>query len=173
MVDTGLADDDDEFESFIAELYDRLRRSAARMVDAGYLAQDMVQEACFNLLRHYQSRKELGMDPMLGPGLAFTVLRNAIASHFRKEAAEKRRMESVEVFTAAATVAHDPGTLVSEDDAKKRFFESLGPEQQKIALLLEAGFTPAEIGDILGKAEGTVRNHVTVIRRTYKRFFGY
>jgi RNA polymerase sigma factor (sigma-70 family) len=172
VVDTGLAsDDDDKLTPFIVQIYDPLRRSATGWVGE-HLAPDMVQETCVNLLRHCQSLKDRGIEPRLTPGFAFTILRNTMLSHFRKEKAERRRVESAGVF-AATTVAKDPGILVSEDNATKEFFESLGPEQQKIALLFEAGYEPAEIADILDKAEGTVRNHMTVIRRAFKKFFGY
>ncbi len=166
-------DDDGDFESseeFLEKYYHRLRGSAEWMVGDGHLAQDMVQETFLNLWRRYQSRLEDGEELRLSPALAFTALRNTVISYFRKEAAEKRRRDSVEVF-AATTTARDPATIVTEDDATRTFFESLGPEQQKITLLFAGGYTPAEIGDILGKAEGTVNNHLTVIRKALKRSF--
>ena len=174
MEHTGLThDDDSELTSFIEEHYVQLRRAAASLVERDeHLAQDLVQETCFGLLKHYRACARDGKDPRLTTNLAFTILRRKMISHFRKEAAERRRAESIEVFTAT-TMARDPGTLVSEDDAKMNFFASCPPEQQMTALLLEAGYNPAEIGIILGKAEGTVRNYKTALRRAFTRSFGY
>lgn len=158
-------------ERFLEKIYPRLRSSAVWMVNRDNdLAQDMVQETVLKLWRRHQALQEDGKELRLSPGLAFVALRNTVNDHFRSEAVRTRTKGQAEVIASNMT-ANDPAIIVTEDDATSTFFESLGPEQQKIMLLRVGGYTLDEIGAELGLAKGTVSNYLTSIRKAFRRSF--
>ncbi|MDX8031007.1 sigma-70 family RNA polymerase sigma factor [Lentzea sp. BCCO 10_0856] len=158
-------------EAFLEVIHPRLRSSAGWMVNGDdHLAQDMVQETALKLWRRHQALREDGKELRLSTGLAFVTLRNTVNDHFRREAVRTRTKGQAEVVASNVT-ATDPATIVTEDDATRTFFESLGPEQQQIMLLHVGGYTLAEIGAELGLAKGTVSNYLTSIRKAFLRSF--
>ena len=64
----------------------------------------------------------------------------------------------------------DPGKTISDRSHVLWFLEVLSPRQREVYFLKEVvGFTAAEIGELLGMAEGTVRNWLTTIRDSLNR----
>lgn len=156
---------------FLEEIYPRLRNSADWMVNRDdHLAQDMVQETVLKLWRRHQALREDGKELRLSAGLAFVTLRNTVNDHFRREAVRTRTKGQAEVVASNVT-ATDPAIIVTEDDATRTFYTSLGPEQQQIMLLRVGGYTLGEIGAELGLAKGTVSNYLTSLRKAFLRSF--
>lgn len=155
--------EDDDVTLFVRNTYTPLYRCAMSRVKHDALAQDLVQETYRKLLTALQ--KAPGeKNRILKIEYAITVLINSVRDHYRKVKSERAKKESYGLISATR-VGADPGKTVSEDDNRARFLMSLKRRQQQVLLLTEAGYTPAEIAEILELAEGTVNNILTIIRK--------
>jgi len=149
---------DDPFTNFVRTNHRLFHYNAVRICRDETLAQDLVQETYIKILRARDSATKLNY------GFAMRVLTNVAIDHFRKEARDRRMAGQVEVLEVER-LASDPGKTVSDRSHVLWFLEVLPPRQREVYFLKEVGgFTAAEIGELLGMAEGTVRNWFTTIR---------
>ena len=145
-------------EAVLASLYDgyydRIARYAlVRLGDRGE-AEDLAGDVFLRALESLGSYKEKGV-PM--QAWLFKIAHNMVVDHLRKRAREKKvSLDSVDLV--------DPGDLESDVEQRLQWervaetVRSLTPAQQEvIGLRFFSGLTSEEVGGLLGKGSGAVR----------------
>lgn len=163
---------DDDFTSFVRDTYGPLYRLAMSRVKDDALAADLIQETFFKVYRAYVRVEADDERNPLVLRHAIVVLINSLRDRIRSEERENRRLEAMEGAQVGGKLAVDPATMVTQEDSRTRFLLSLGdhPRQQQVFFLKEAGYSSGEIADILGMAEGTVRNVFTIVRNKLREW---
>lgn len=140
--------------SLYDEYYDRIARYAlVRLGDRGE-AEDLAGDVFLRALESLGSYKEKGV-PM--QAWLFKIAHNMVVDHLRKRAREKKvSLDSVELV--------DPGDLESDVEQRLQWervaetVRSLTPAQQEvIGLRFFSGLSSEEVGGLLGKGSGAVR----------------
>lgn len=124
------------------------------------LAEDLTQEAYLRIFKGLHTLK------FLSPPLAGLNLTRAAVDAFRREGRQRRLIERLE--SLAPSFAEDPAKHSADRAHVRGLLEVLDdtPRQKEIFFLAEAGkFTATEIGDLLGLADGTVRNYLSIARQ--------
>ncbi|MBB5803985.1 RNA polymerase sigma-70 factor (sigma-E family) [Saccharothrix ecbatanensis] len=148
---------DDDFDQFVTERLDRLLRYATALTCDKHLAQDIVQDV---LLRARQRWGRIGA--MTAPYLYVKrMVTNEFLSWRRRKAAHDVSSTHATLNDLAPTVA-DHAVRHAERDAMRARIAVL-PRKQRAALVLRyyEDSTDAEIAQILGCTEGTVRSHIS------------
>ncbi len=154
----------DGFEQFAAERLDRLLRYATAMTCDRYLAQDIVQE----VLARAQHRwpRIAAMDaPYL---YVKRMVTNEYLSWRRRRAARDIASSRATLETLTPPV-RDPAVQHAERDAMRARIAVL-PRKQRAALVLRyyEDCTDAEIAEVLGCSETTVRSHISRALKTLR-----
>jgi RNA polymerase sigma-70 factor (sigma-E family) len=148
---------DDDYDQFVTERLDRLLRYATALTCDKYLAQDIVQDV---LLRARQRWGRIGA--MAAPYLYVKrMVTNEFLSWRRRKASQDVSSTHATLNDLAPMVA-DHAVRHAERDAMRARIAVL-PRRQRAALVLRyyEDSTDAEIAQILGCTEGTVRSHIS------------
>ncbi|MER5268847.1 SigE family RNA polymerase sigma factor [Actinosynnema sp. NPDC002837] len=146
-----------DYDQFVTERLDRLLRYATALTCDKHLAQDIVQDV---LLRARQKWARIGAVDV--PYLYVKrMVTNEYLSWRRRRAARDVSSTHVVLDDLAPSVA-DPAVRHAERDEMRARIAVL-PRKQRAALVLRyyEDSTDAEIAEILGCAEGTVRSHIS------------
>jgi RNA polymerase sigma-70 factor (sigma-E family) len=145
------------FDDFVEQRLDRLLRYATALTCDPHLAQDVVQE----VLLRAQSRWERIAALHAPDAYVRRMVTNEYLSWRRRRAA-KHVATSHEALEALASPEPDPAVRYAERDAMRARIATL-PRKQRSALVLRyyENLTDAEIADVLGCGEGTVRSHIS------------
>jgi len=147
----------------LARYRDRAVRAAYGMLGCREDAEDVAQEAFIRVFRALGSYE--------GKGKFFTWLYRIILNLC---ASKRRKSSSREIVTDEAEV---PGQRVmAEAEARNiEVWETIGrlPAQQRAALILREMdlLSYAEIAQVMGIAEGTVKYHLSEARRKFRRIW--
>lgn len=141
----------DELEALVPQMR-AFARSLCRDSD---LADDMVQETC---LKAWAARERFSPGAPMKPWL-FRILRNTYVQHGRRA----WRSAPLDPADAEKTlVAPDTAQWTSDFSAMQMAMTHLPPKQREAVLVvLAAGFSYEEAGQILGCSEGTVKSRVS------------
>jgi len=156
--------EDDPFTEFVRDTYVELQHRAGRMCRDDDLAKDLVQETYIKIERSYRRNPNT-----LTLGYAHCALGTVFVDHFRKESRERRKIGEIGRAEIQQLIA-DPGKLVTDQAHLLWLMGHLGlrPRQQEVYFLWVHNFKPAEIGELLGLASGTVSNYLIVIKERLK-----
>jgi RNA polymerase sigma-70 factor (sigma-E family) len=147
----------DTFDQFAVDRIDRLLRFATALTCDPHLAQDVVQDVLVRV-QHRWAR----IGPM--PGRDQYVRRMIINEYlsWRRRKAARTVAATHSTLDALGTPTADPAGYVTERDAMRRNIARL-PRKQRAALMLRfyADRDDAEIAELLGCSEGTVRSHIS------------
>jgi RNA polymerase sigma-70 factor (ECF subfamily) len=159
--------DSEAFESLVRQVYNQIYRWALVQTGDADDADDVTQEVLFRLhtkLRSYRGRSQFTT-------WLYQVTRNAAYEMGRKKTTQLRfreklgRMETDD--TRATTVQEQPDSAVVS--AIRKLFEMLPSRQRQIFDLADLqGYTPTEIGDMLGMNPVTVRANLCKARRSIR-----
>lgn len=143
--------DAEEFTAFVAASSPALRRTAYLMCGDWQLASDHVQEA---LIRVYRAWPRLHRD-----GRLHAYARRAVVSAVI-DAGRKRSSRELPVDRVAdRPQAGDVGAALADRDALERCLARLGARQRACVVLRHYDdLAVAEVAEILGCSEGTVRS---------------
>ncbi|MEM9571399.1 MAG: sigma-70 family RNA polymerase sigma factor [Pseudomonadota bacterium] len=147
------------FSDQLQDLLPDLRAYARLLCGDSTRADDIVQNAC---LRAWQSRESF--DPDKGPlrGWLFRIVRNEFYSQTRNE--KRRRTEASTLFEEEFVAEC---TIDARSDLSRMLqaVQSLKDAQRDAFLLVvAAGFTYEEAGEVLGCSAGTVKSRVSRAR---------
>jgi RNA polymerase sigma-70 factor (ECF subfamily) len=145
-------------EQAFAQLYDdfapRIHRFLLVRVREPADAEDLLQRVFLNVIESLPSYQERGLP--FGAWL-FRIARNAAIDF------ERGRRPGAPIEAAASRPDESPGPaeLVEREAARRRVHEALAaltPDQRDVVIYrFIGGLTPAEIGRLMGKREGTIR----------------
>ncbi|TQM84871.1 RNA polymerase sigma-70 factor (sigma-E family) [Saccharothrix saharensis] len=153
-----------DYDQFVTDRLDRLLRYATALTCDKHLAQDIVQDV---LLRARQKWARIGAVDV--PHLYVKrMVTNEYLSWRRRRAARDVSATHVALDDLAPAVA-DPAVRHAERDAMRVRIAVL-PRKQRAALVLRyyEDSTDAEIAEVLGCAEGTVRSHISRALQTLR-----
>jgi RNA polymerase sigma-70 factor (sigma-E family) len=147
----------DTFDQFAVDRIDRLLRFATALTCDPHLAQDVVQEVLVRV-QHRWAR----IGPMSGRD---QYVRRMIINEYlswRRRKAARTVAATHSTLDALGTPTADPAGYVTERDAMRRNIARL-PRKQRAALMLRfyCDRDDAEIAELLGCSEGTVRSHIS------------
>jgi RNA polymerase sigma-70 factor (sigma-E family) len=147
----------DRFEAFVAERLDRLLRYATALTCDPYLAQDVVQDVLLRAQRHWAR-----IEAMHAPD---AYVRRMITNEYlswRRRRAARTVASTHRALDALGTPVADPANQYAERDAMRSRIAAL-PRKQRAAILLRyyEDCTDAEIAEVLGCTDGTVRSHIS------------
>ncbi|WP_202918737.1 SigE family RNA polymerase sigma factor [Saccharothrix deserti] len=148
---------DDDYDQFVTERLDRLLRYATALTCDKYLAQDIVQDV---LLRARQRWARIG-----AVDVPYLYVKRMVTNEYlswRRRRAARDVSSTHSALDELAPVVADPAVRHAERDAMRARIAVL-PRKQRAALVLRyyEDSTDAEIAQILGCAEGTVRSHIS------------
>ena len=159
--------DNEAFEALVRQIYSQVYRWALVQTGDADDADDVTQEVLFRLhtkLRSYKRRSQFTT-------WLYQVTRNAAYELGRRRTTQLRfreklgRMETDD--TRATTVQEQPDNAVVT--AIRTLFERLPSRQRQIFDLADLqGYTPTEIGDMLGMNPVTVRANLCKARRAIR-----
>jgi RNA polymerase sigma factor (sigma-70 family) len=159
--------DDQAFEALVRWLYDRIYRWALVQTGDADDADDVTQEVLFRLhtkLRSYKGKSRFTT-------WLYQVTRNAVYELGRARSTQQRFREKLAHMEPEATRTT---TLPAQPDNAvvaviRDLFEQLPSRQRQIFDLADLqGFTPSEIGGMLGMNPVTVRANLCKARRTIR-----
>jgi RNA polymerase sigma-70 factor (sigma-E family) len=142
----------EEVERLLAERGDQLMRAAIALAGSSPEGEDLLQAALERLLRHW---RRIEGDP---EGYLRRTLYNLAADGWRRRGAWLRKLPLVQTGSAVApsTAAVD---TVDLRDALGRALALLPPRQRTVLVLRYwEGLSQAEIAELLGCPEGTVKS---------------
>jgi RNA polymerase sigma-70 factor (sigma-E family) len=146
-----------DFEEFLAARLPALLRFATALTGDPHLAEDVVQDVLVRAQRRW--RRIGGMDAP--EAYVKRMVTNEYLSWRRRRAAHEVPV-SAGLLEAATGPGADPNGDYAELDALRAGIAALPPKQRTaLALRYYEGLSHAEIADILGCGEGTVRSHVS------------
>jgi RNA polymerase sigma-70 factor (ECF subfamily) len=156
---------DEIYEMYHAKIF-RFSLSYLKNQDDAY---DIVQEVFIKLWENrFVLKKDTNFDAFL-----FTIAKNAVLSHFRKKASEKKYIDSfLDKEVATDQKIEDD---VDYEILKKRYenlIEKLPPKRKEVFVLSrERGLTNKEIAKEKGISEKTVEDHLTKSLYFFKQHF--
>jgi RNA polymerase sigma-70 factor (ECF subfamily) len=140
-----------DLERLFAMHWRRAHRAAYLIVHDASAAEDIAQEAFISAMR---ALDRFDRTRPFGPWLHRIVVNRAI-DHARARALRREVAE----LAARAAEANDPGADVSSELVS--VLAELAPEQRAVVVLRHLlGYTPSEIGDLLGLPRGTVNSRL-------------
>ncbi|ONI84936.1 RNA polymerase subunit sigma-24 [Saccharothrix sp. ALI-22-I] len=148
---------DDDYDQFVTDRLDRLLRYATALTCDKYLAQDIVQDV---LLRARQRWARIG-----AVDVPYLYVKRMVTNEYlswRRRRAARDVSSTHTTLDELAPVVADPAVRHAERDAMRARIAVL-PRKQRAALVLRyyEDSTDAEIAQILGCTEGTVRSHIS------------
>ncbi len=151
-----------EFEALMAQHERLVLRTALRMLGRLEDAQDVAQEVFMKLYRHIgKIEAERGVESWL-----YRTTMNACFDQLRR----RRPVEPIEWEPPIAAVQH---TELERDQRRQLVSEALKtlPEKERAAVILREieGLETAEVAQILGSSEATVRSQVSMGKARLKR----
>lgn len=154
--------------SFVARLealIPELRAFARGLSRDAALADDLVQDTC---LKAWSSQEMFEPDQPMRPWL-FRILRN----EFYMQKRRSWRSVNLEPDVIAATLVAQAQQETAKDFARMERLISQLPDDQRDALILilAAGMTYDEAGEVCGCSAGTIKSRVSRARETVKRRF--
>lgn len=165
LVQLAQGGDPAAFDQLVRLHLARAVRVARRIVGTLHDAEDVVQDAfvlAHGALGSFDTRRPFA------PWLLRIVVNTAISSR----RSWHRRMVSGALSETLPSLARSPVKAALDGEIRERFRAALAqlPERQRIAIQLfeVEGFSSAEIGEMLGVAEGTVRWHVHAARKALR-----
>jgi RNA polymerase sigma-70 factor (sigma-E family) len=142
------------FDEFVREHQQALVRCAALLAGSRAQAEDIVQDV---LVRVYPR-----WDALLVGGSPYAYVRRAITNEYLSW---RRRWSTRHIHVVDSERLEQAAVDPWQDEHDDRLWACLQrlPRQQRAAVVLRyyEGLTDAEIGDVLGCREGTVRAHVS------------
>jgi len=167
LVRRAQSGDNEAFESIVRQVYNQVYRWALVQTGDADDADDVTQEVLFRLhtkLRSYKRRSQFTT-------WLYQVTRNAAYEMGRKKTTQLRfreklgRMETDDVRTTMLQEQPDSAVV----SAIRTLFERLPSRQRQIFDLADLqGYTPTEIGDMLGMNPVTVRANLCKARRAIR-----
>jgi RNA polymerase sigma-70 factor (sigma-E family) len=147
----------DDFDRFVTDRLDRLLRYATALTCDKHLAQDIVQEV---LLRAGRRWDRIGA--MDAPHLYVKRMVTNDYLSWRRRRAAREVSTTHAALVEAGPVVEDPALRHAERDAMRARIAVL-PRKQRAAVVLRyyEDSTDAEIAEVLGCSEGTVRSHIS------------
>jgi RNA polymerase sigma-70 factor, ECF subfamily len=160
------------FERLVEIHHRRIFALALRITGDPEDAKDAAQET---FIRLHGSLRQIESGRSLGPWL-YTVAVNACRDIARKR--QRSRLIPMDEFVSAG--AHDPAmgpeSLYSDRELERQLQTALRklPEKERAALLLREmeGLSTAEVAEVLGSSEATVRSQICCARMKLRRLFG-
>jgi RNA polymerase sigma-70 factor, ECF subfamily len=154
--------------SFVARLealMPELRAFARGLCRDAALADDLVQDAC---LKAWTSQEMFDPAQPMRPWL-FRILRN----EFYMQKRRSWRSVNLEPDVIAAALVAEAQQETAKDFARMEHLISQLPDDQRDALILilAAGMTYDEAGEVCGCSAGTIKSRVSRARETVKRRF--
>ncbi|MFI9008477.1 SigE family RNA polymerase sigma factor [Actinosynnema sp. NPDC053489] len=147
----------DDYDQFVTDRLDRLLRYATALTCDKHLAQDIVQDV---LLRARQRWARIGAVDAPYPYVKRMVTNDYLSWRRRRAARDVSATHAA--LDAVAPAVADPAVRHAERDAMRARIAVL-PRRQRAALVLRyyEDSTDAEIAEVLGCTEGTVRSHIS------------
>jgi RNA polymerase sigma-70 factor, ECF subfamily len=165
ILQRAIAGDISAFEQIIVRYERRVMTLAWRLLGKSEDAQDAAQEVflrAFRFLHRFDTRRPF--EPWL---MKMTV--NVCHDVARK------RLQHPNAFIDPDSLrsASDPHTELHSEEQRKRLYDALQelPEKERAAVVLRdiEGFSTAEVAEILGSSEGTVRSQISTARVKIKK----
>lgn len=155
LSDPAVAHNERAFVDELEMLVPQMRAFARSLCRDRDLADDMVQETC---LKAWAARERFTPGAAMKPWL-FRILRNTYVQHGRRA----WRSASLDPADAAKTlIAPDNAQWASDFSSMQAAMTHLPPKQREAVLVvLAAGFSYEEAGQLLGCSEGTVKSRVS------------
>ncbi len=129
-------------------------------------ADDVVQDACFRALRHFDGFR--GSDPASGRAWLLTIVRNTAFSWRRSRRGMGPGAETIALEPDDAVSATTADAAVLEDDARSavaRALDALPAEFREVIVLRELeGLSYKEMSDVIGVPVGTVMSRLSRAR---------
>jgi RNA polymerase sigma-70 factor, ECF subfamily len=155
---TGLAEDlDGTFEALVRAHQDRLFTIAWRTGGDRHDAEELVQDCFVRAYRALATYPPARIRELRLRGWLTTILLNA-----GRNRARVRRVPTTELaFEPGAEPADDPLTRTDDRETWARLLAGLSPAQRTAVVLRHVdGLSYAEIAEVTGRPEGTVKAHV-------------
>ena len=148
------------------EYYDKLARYAHIHIGNRAEAEDIAGEVFLKALESLGSYQERGI-PM--QAWLFRIAHNMVVDHLRKR--EKRR--TVPIDTLQIESGKDPATIAEKNlelERVSKAMEQITPAQRKVVgLRFFGGLTSKEVGQVLNKSDGAVREMQRAAIETLRR----
>jgi RNA polymerase sigma-70 factor, ECF subfamily len=152
------------FEQLVDRWQQRLWRHAWRLTGDENAAWDVLQEVWMGISRGLRRLVE----PAAFPGWAYQIVSHKCRDWLRRH---RRQRQIEELYREEVKESYD---LAPDQQPYASLKEALaqlsGPDRAIIALRYEDGFGPAEIGDILGVPEGTVKSRLYYARKRLRNY---
>lgn len=152
LIEQARAGDREAFCRIYGEYKDRLYRYAFYRLGNREDAEDAVSECVLSAWKQIRSLR----DPQTFPAWIFRILSGCCGALIRKAMADRERQEALNAEAALQTAEDGPS------EKSLMLMEAMGElteEEQEIVLLsVVAGLKSREIGEITGKAAGTIRS---------------
>ncbi|UFU02986.1 sigma-70 family RNA polymerase sigma factor [Ruania suaedae] len=149
--------DPDAWETVYRRSYPRLRDFARRRLPAGMDADDAVSECLARAVHRVADLTDRGLRV---EAWLFGILRLVVLEH-QRSAGRHRREHPATAEASAHPAEHGPLTELLERELQgsvREAFSRLRPDDQEILWLrLVADLSAAEVGSVIGRAEGAVR----------------
>jgi RNA polymerase sigma-70 factor (sigma-E family) len=143
------------FDQFVAARLPALLRYATVITGDPHEAEDVVQEALVRAQTRWQS--------ILATGVPETYVKRMVLNGYlswRRRRSHRTVPASTDAIERAAPSVADPATAIAERDALATMIAALPPRQRAVlALRYYEDRTDAEIAELLGCREATVRSH--------------
>jgi RNA polymerase sigma-70 factor (ECF subfamily) len=170
LVRRAQAGDRDAFESLLVQHERAVLRTALRLLGRMDLAQDAAQEV---FLRMHKYLASLDSDRALGPWLYRVAVNVCHDLHRRSEGRIVVPIDDVDEPAAIRAGAGEIEAGLERDRRRRLVARALTrlPEKERAALVLRdiEGLTTAEVAEILGSSETTVRSQVSTARVKVKK----
>lgn len=154
LVQRAAAGDADAFHGIYAELAPRLHRFVLVRVRVGADAEDIVQRVFLKMIEALPRYEARGI-PFAA--WAFRVARNTVID-FERTRRSHEPLDAVLERPADAATPDEQAELEAERAAVRAALGTLTPDQQDvISYRFFAGLSPAEIGLLMGRREGSIR----------------
>ena len=160
LVERALQGDEEAFASLASASIDRCYAIAYRILRDSYRAEDATQQALLGAWRDLSKLK----DPARFEAWLYRLVVNACYHESRRDRSWDAR---IRVIRTDRTTSPDPSIDIADQDELERGFRELSPEQRAVVVLHHyAGYSLAEIAEILGIPLGTARSrHHYAIRQ--------
>ena len=175
LIDRAITGDTAAFSEIVIRHQRRVIMLAWRLLGNSEDAQDAAQEVflrAFKYLRRFDRNKPL--EPWL-VGTTVNVCRSLRRKQLKRAAALDAR-----TLLERPRFAPDPHTVLASDEQRQRLYRALDSlaEKERTAVILRdiEGVSTAEVAEILGSRESTVRSQISVarlkLRKTIERMKG-
>jgi RNA polymerase sigma factor (sigma-70 family) len=152
------------FEELVERWQERLWRHAWRLTGDENAAWDALQETWIGITRGLRRL----IEPAAFPGWAYQIVSHKCRDWLRRQ---RRRRQIDELYSAEVQESYEPAQNQQQYASLKEALGQLsGPDRAILSLRYEDGFGTAEIGEILGVAEGTVKSRLFYARKRLRQY---